>query len=282
MKGNDSKEKVVASINRYMGLANLSIIAVNPTAAEMQKLLGMEEEPKEPVYKEIKLKDNDGNEREVNKVRLVLRGINPVHVDTPDGKLAVINETITAMHDIFVSEQLVVSSTGKPKILNGVGNDTWQEIEALKANEKMGWFTKYEPLYQAREGEVELLQIFREFLNLGSKDECKFEDYKKIANGDVSELKKYVSKWSTTNAATFLLGVKEVEDKEYQAVYNKVFGRPSVKSTPEKFIKRLNEEYGEFKAVYPSDLKLRVYTRKLEVPDDNPANSTPATTSSWV
>lgn len=277
MKGNDSKEKVVASINRYMGLANLSIIAINPTAEEMQKLLGMEELPKEPQYKDIELKDDSSTDgkRLANKVRLVLRGKNQVKIDTTFQE-----ETITAMHDIFVSQRPVVSSTGKPKILNGLGVDTWQDLDTLRANERMKWFTKNEPLYQAREGEVELLKIFREYLNLSSKDECRFEDFNKIANGDVSELKKYISKWSG-NAATFLLGVKEVEDKEYQTVYTKCFGRPSVKSTPDKFVKALSEEYGEFKAVYPMDLKLTIYTKTMDAPDS--ANTEVAkSTSSWV
>jgi hypothetical protein len=280
MKGNDSKEKVLNSVTRYMGLANLSIVAINPTAAEIQKILGLEELPKEPKYTEIELPDENSEDgkRLVNKVRLILRGKNLVMNEGVDGKTTFTEEVITATHDVFVSNKLVFSKTGKPKILNGIGIDTWQDIESLKSNPNMDWFTKYEPLHQAMEGEVELLQIFREFLNLGSKDECRFDNYENIAKGDVSELKRYISKWPN-NALTVLLGVKVVDDKEYQVVYNKCFSRPSYKSASDKFIKALSEEYGEFKAIYSPDLKLRVYTKSLEVPDTE-SNST--STSSWV
>jgi hypothetical protein len=283
MKGNDSKEKVVASISRYMGIANLGIIAVNPTAEEIQKLLVLEELPKEPVYKDIKTKDRNDNEQLSNKVRLLLRGTNPILQETPDGKTAFVNEVVTATFDIFVSDREVVASTGAPRTLNALGVDTWQTVEKIEANEKMAWFSKHKPLYAAREGELELLKVFREFLNIGTRDECKFEDFKKIANGDVSELRRYITKWPQ-NAATFLLGVKESEDgeKEYQTVYGKCFSRPSVKNNTEKFIKALNEEYGDFKAIYPSDLKLKVYTKKLEIPDDNPATTATTSGNGWV
>lgn len=285
MKGNNSNEKVVSSINRYMGLANLAIIAINPTAEEMQKILGLDELPKEPQYKGIIVNKDKEDERQVNKVRLVLRGSNQVLQENPMGAMTATTEVITAIHDIFVSDTEVKSKSGKPRILNSLGVDTWQEIDVLMANDKMKWFTKNQPLYKSREGEIELLSIFREFLNLSTKDECAFKDYIKIANGEVAELKKYIAEWPK-NAATFLLGVRETEDgKEYQAIYNKCYGRPSVKSTPDKFVKALSEEYGEFKAVYPSDLKLRIYTKKIETPDNGNA-PTPAASGSngggWV
>lgn len=284
MKGNNSNDKVVSSINRYMGLANLAIIAVNPTSEEMQKLLGMDDLPKEPVYAGITVNKDKEDERQVNKIRLVLRGTNQVLQENALGTMTATTEIVTAMHDLFVSDTEVRSKTGKPRILNSLGVDTWQEIDVLEANEKMKWFTKNKPLYKSREGEIELLGIFKEFLNLSTKDECAFKDYTKIANGEVGELKKYITEWPK-NAATFLLGVREAEDgKEYQAIYNKCFGRPSVKSTPDKFVKALSEEYGEFKAVYSSDLKLRVYSKKIETPD-SPSTAAPAATSNgggWV
>lgn len=283
MKGNNSNDKVVSTINRYMGLANLAIIAINPTAEEMQKVLGLDELPKEPQYKDIVVNKDKEDERKVNKIRLVLRGSNNVYQENPAGGMTSTTEVITAIHDVFVSNDPVRSKTGKPRVLNSLGNNTWQAIDVLEANEKMKWFTKHTPLYESREGEIELLTIFREFLNLDNKTECKFKDYEKIANCEVAELKKYVTEWPK-NAATFLLGVREADDnKEYQAIYSKCYGRPSIKSTPDKFVKALSEEYGEFKAVYPSDLKLRVYSKKIETPDASSTTSAaPSGGGGWV
>jgi hypothetical protein len=289
MKGNDSREQVVGSVVRYMGLAILGIAAVNPSKEELMKLLSMEEEPKDTMYTYtgIKSKDAEGGEKETNKVRLWLRGENLVMTDKTDanGNPVIAKEVITVPYDVFCYPRPAISSKGSSLTLNSLGNSTWQSIEKIESNENMSWFSKHKPLREAMEGEAELIEFFRNFLNLGSRDEAGFENYKAIASGNVDELRKYVSRWGATNAVVVLLGAK-IDDKGdnkkvYQAVYQKLVSRPSIKNYKDLFVDALNKPYGEFKAEYPSNLKLQYYTSEAEKPDAAPA-TTPTVGGSWV
>lgn len=285
MKGNDSREQVVSSVVRYTGLAALGIAAINPTKEELVKLLGLTEDPKEAMYTYtgIKTKDADGNEKETNKVRLWLRGENLVLTDRTDanGNKVPAKETITVAYDVFVADRNAVSSKGTPLTINALGNTTYQSIEKIEANENMKWFSKHAPLREAKEGEGELVEFFRNFLNLKSTDEAGFADYSAIANGNVTELKKYVEKWKD-NKVVVLLGAKVDGDKIYQAVYTKLISRPSIKNLQELFTNNLNKPYQDFKAEYHPSLKLQYYVPKLDTPDAAPANDSAPATSAWI
>lgn len=280
MKGNDSREQVVSSIVRYTGLAALGIAAINPSKEELVKLLNLTEEPKETMYQYtgFKTKDDNGNERESNKVRIWLRGENTVLTDKTDaaGNKIPAKEVITVAYDVFVSDRDHVSSKGTPLTLNALGNSTYQSIEALNANENMKWFTKHGPLKQAKEGEAELIEFFRNFLNLKNSDEAGFADYSAIARGEVGELRKYASQWKD-NKVIMLLGAKVDGDKVYQALYTKLVLRPTIKNCTELFMQNLNKPYKDFKAEYHPSLKLQYYIPTAETPDAPSTASAPAT-----
>jgi len=282
MQGNNSNEQVLNTIMYYGGLANLKIIALNPTGEELRKILNVEDLKKEPEYINIMIKSTDGTEQAYNKIVFYLSNVLPVLTGKKNefGVPITENATILCRKEFLVAPRQDIASTGAMRTINNLGDNTWQSIEKLKANEKMNWFSKEEPLHHAFVGEALLLKFMREYLNLETKSSCTFANVEKIMNGDLSEIRASIKPWVATNMVTCLLGAKKDGEKVFQQVYGKCFSRPTVKNSVEKFRKALNEPYGDFDAIYPSDLVLSyIDTSEEDKPD---APSAAPSTKSWV
>lgn len=283
MQGHKSTEQTLNSVTYYGGLASLKIVAINPTGEEVKKILGIEELKKEPEYTNITIKNGNGVESTFNKITFYLSNDQTVITDKKNDMGVPIRakEKITVRLEFLVSDDWDIASTGTERTINSLGISTWQSIAKVKANENMVWFSKNEPLHQARKGEADLLTFMREYLNLGAKEECNFKDAVKLLGGDVTELKQIIKPWAATNEVVVLLGMVTKEDKSYQTVYGRCFSRPTAKTPATKFNKALNEDYGEFKTNYPKSLELS-YVIEAVTSDAPDSTTTPAVTSNWV
>lgn len=265
IKGNNSNEVVLTTIDQYTGLANLKVVAINPNKEELEKLLGLDEGKieKEPQYKDLDLQ-NDGNLQ--NKIVFHLESKTLVS-DKGVPKEAVIKTKI----EFLVAPKERVSQTGKTQLVNAVGNCSWGTEEVITSNPKMKWFCK-PPYHNAYVGEENLLKFVRNWLNLATNDECNFADAEKIMSGDVTELKGYLTRYPNNQVTVYLdIVEKEKDDKKtyYQTVYTKAFSRPTAKSPETIFANAFKEDYGSTKSPF-TGFELKVFYPKIEVdaPDE--------------
>jgi hypothetical protein len=288
IKGNDSKEVVVGSIVYYGGIADVRVVAINPDGETLKKVYNLDDLKEEPKYTDITFKNEEGIEETYNKIVFHVQGEQAVITNKKDmnGIAIRAKETIKTRIEFLVRDEFKIASTGSVLTINALGNSSYQSEEKMLANPKMAWFTKYTPMHQAKIGEVELLEFVRNWMNVGSKDICNFDNYALIAQGNVGELIA-MAKARPTNEVTVLLGAKESTDKDgkpvlYQTVYKKVFSRPTAKNKKDIFNKALNDNYGEFKALYPSNLELTYIEKETESDKPDAGLSAPASTNGWV
>jgi len=250
----NSSEKEVASggASLYVGIAAVKVIAVNPTLGELHALnINLKNEPN---YVGVSIGGD-----EYNKVVLWVQHENP---------------SFTTSIDFLIKPEPKVSQSGKAQWTNAIGQFAYAEN---KASEQYEWF-KDEGVRKAFVGEEKLIDFIKAFANVANGDNCAFDAPQKVANGDVTELKELVKQLSD-NKVRVLLGVK---DGKYQQVYDKHFGRLKPKRD-DVFIKRLNDDYGAFKAEYNASLELETYSPDLITPDaDTPMGVDQGTDDSWM
>lgn len=266
IKGNNSNEVVLKSIDQLTGLANLRVVAINPNKAELEKLLGLEEGKieKEPQYIGLDL-NNDGILK--NKIAFHLEG-KVLATQKDFTKKEVLLKTRV---EFIVADRERVSTTGKKQLINLYGAASWNTQDQVESNDKMKWFNK-PPFHNALEGEEILLVFLRNWLNLGGDDACNLADVHKVMAGDVTELRGYMKAYPT-NEVTVYLDVTEKNDKYYQNVYNKAFSRPTAKSPETIFANAFKEQYGEPKTPF-NGWEVKIFYPKANI--DTPDSETPA------
>ena len=251
---NDNNAQVLGGFSLYTGLAVMKVLAVNPTKEELE-VLGYK--PKEePKYTGIvfKQKNEDGSETEQHRNKVVF------YLGNGDVKVK---------YEILVAPEFDIAGTGSQRIINKFGQYTYSKtgIEGILANPKMSWFESTSAR-QAHIGEVAIIDLIKEWVNVANDGECSLDNISAIVNGDVSELKNYVSKFRETHEVITLLGVKKAEKdgktNYYQSVYARCFSRPSYTAYITKFMKSLSEQYGDFKDDYQGSLEYKKYEPKLE------------------
>ena len=203
----------------YAGAENFKVVAVNPTKAELEVLYGREINFDPEYIGTTKVSDSDG-EREVPQIRL-------------DFYLSNEEDTVTTKLQFYVGDTHHKSQTGKYKVINSFGRDTWLDQDAIKSKQvpdNMSWYSA-DGVKVAKRGEVELISFLVNLLNLPfnldkvsdvSEAYAKIDkdEWVKIFNGDVSLLRSVVG--STNNKVGVLLGVKTKGDgKLVQASYNR-------------------------------------------------------------
>ena len=236
---NSSETQVAGGggVKLYVGIAPVNVVAVNPSLSELNAIgVNLKNEPE---YRNV-----DINGEVYNKVVFWVKHYNP--------------EFATKV-EFLVQPQPRVSQSGKAQWVNNIGQFAFSDTKASEAYE---WF-KDEGVRKAFVGEEKLMSFIKAFANVANGDDCYFEGFQKISNGDVSEIRALVNQLQD-NKVRVLLGVK---DEKYQQVYDKHFGRIKPKRD-DLFIKSLNDDYGAFKAEYNKSLLLEEYSVSLISPDD--------------
>jgi|TARA_R100000458_G_scaffold40688_1_gene38294 hypothetical protein len=236
IKSNSSEQEVMGSgIKLYSGLTNMSVIAVNPTMAELHALdINVKTEPN--YFLEL-------NGTEYFKIVFWMK-----------------NSDLTTRLEILMTDQPRVSQSGKNQWINNIGQTTWSEQAPT-----YDWW-KTEGQRHAFGGEETLINFVKAWANVASGDDVSFETMPKMVKGDVTELKTLV-KLLNNNQARVLVGIK---DGKYQVVYTKHFGRVKPQRD-DLFVKNLNDEYGTFNAEFNTELNWGEFKPQLAVttPDED-------------
>ncbi len=193
----------------YVGAENFKVVSINPSKEELEALYDREINFDPEYIGETKVSDADG-ERDAKQIRL-------------DFYLANEDNSVTTKIQFYVADTHHKSQTGKFKVINSFGRDTWldqQAIQSKQVPDNMSWYSA-DGVKVAKRGEVELISFLVNLLNLPfnlDKVEDVSEAYAKISKeewakifaGDVTLLRNVVA--GTNNKIGVLLGVKTKGD----------------------------------------------------------------------
>lgn len=225
------KETTDVVIKRYIGVAPVKVLAVNPTKAEMEKIYGTDIE-NDPVY----VGKVDVNGQSYNNVRL------DFIVATDEEKTGV---SMTTKVAIFVREQYRYNrDMTKVQVIDKYGRTAWVTKEQAQnheipvyANSMPANIDKdYRPCYV---GEEDLTNFIKAYLNIPNvmkyvngtwvlvdnpQDcEARLDNIKDYFRGDFRELKDIMA-LQPNNKVKVLFGVRtNDEGHQYQAVYTNMF-----------------------------------------------------------
>ena len=229
-KAVESKEST--PVKRYVGVAPVKVLAVNPAKEELEKIYGTTLD-KEPEY--LGSREVDGKNVPFVRVDFI------VSTDEEKSGVAMITKA-----SFFVRNQFMMNRDAtKVKVVDKYARTAWVTQDEFKnrliptySNGPARIDKDYRMLYQ---GEEELLMFVKNYLGISDVDEyadgvwrmkANPEDYtagfNNIANwfkGDVSEVKAAIN-MMPNNYIKLLFGVRTTDDgKEYQDVFTRASQR---------------------------------------------------------
>lgn len=256
-KGQASSE--ATEIKKYIGVGSVSVLAVNPTKAQIKDLMGYEPQ-EEPVY--TGTQEIDGKSVNYARVDFIVKVDSEKHGIDYVGRMT-----------YFIRNQYRRGSqSGKYMVLDNYNNSAWATEDTIKSKAQVMYSNgpakligEYRPAYV---GEYELTNFIRQYLVIGSggetngfdyingswvektgdalKDcECSFtaDEIQKMFKGDFSAIKDAIA-LQPTNKVKVLFGVRTADDgKEYQDIYTNYVLRNSSTS-----VAKLQEKVEEAKA----------------------------------
>ena len=225
-KAVESKEST--PVKRYVGIAPVKVLAVNPTKAELEKLYNTTLD-KEPEY--LGSREVDGKNIPFVRVDFI--------VATDEAKSGI---AMTTKVSFFIGKQFEINSEGtKVKVVDKYARTAWVTQEEFK-NKLIPNYTNgparidrdYRMLYK---GEEDLLLFIKNYLGINDVDEyvdgtwrmrsnpedytAGFNEIEKWFKGDISEIKSAIS-MMPNNYVKLLFGVRTTDEgKEYQSVFTK-------------------------------------------------------------
>lgn len=272
-------------VKRYIGIAPVKILAVNPNKAEQEKIYNTTLE-KEPEY----VGNVNVNGNDVQNVRISFV------VETDPEKCNGID--ITSTVSFFIQNgPRVGSQSGKYQIIDKYGRTAWatrEDIDAKRipvySNGPANIDSDYRVAYA---GEEDLTNFLKAYLNIPNVDkwekgqivgkiehpedaEARLDNIADFFKGDFKSLKEIIS-YQPNNKVKVLFGVRTTDDgKEYQAVYTNMVLKNSVND-----YSRLDKDLQERKAngAYSSTTfevcPLKEYTINPTAVEDLPQGSVP-------
>lgn len=295
-KGTESKEG--NAVKRYIGVAPVFVLAVNPSKSELEKLYNTQLENDPEYLSEVEVGED---KHKVQNVRL------DFIVKTDAEKCGGIEFTTKASFFIR-NEYRYNKDQTKVQVIDKYGRTAWVTIEQAKAHEipvyKNGPANidkDYRPAYH---GEEELTKFIKAYLGISNvmkyvnntwvmvdnPEDCeaRLEDIAEYFKGNFKELRDVIA-LQPNNKVKILFGVKTTDDnKQYQAIYNQMF----LKNVTTDYSK-LDENLQERKAAgaYPTteftvcdlkeynvestDLSNSGASGDMPFPPDNDAGGTP-------
>ena len=229
-KGTETKE---FEVKRFIGVAPVRILAVNPNKAEMEKLFGREFE--EPQYTST-VEGKDG--KDVQSIRLNF-------VIQPDSNRTSV-DSLFNMSLFLRKEYIYNSEKTKVKVIDKYGRTAWVTFEQLKAHEipmnsngpaKID--SNYRPVYRGEEELIDFIKCYLGIPNVEKYDkrtgmwvlnsnlsecEAQFANIDAFFSGNVQELKETIA-YRPNNFVKVLFGVRESEGKTYQTFYTGRFAK---------------------------------------------------------
>jgi hypothetical protein len=251
IKANASSQGV--DFKRFVGVASFRVLGVNPSKKELEQFYG-NEQTNEPVYLKDKTDEKDDNKPYKQlRVSFLLQADREYEDGTPIKENANLAEPLKTMVSFFVDSRYFYNKDKtKVQVIDKYARTAWVTIEQCKNHQipvyKNGparLSTDYRPAYR---GEEELTSFMLNYLNATPIDaynrntgewienphpeDCEgtLEKIKDYFNGDISELKEYVS-LIPTNRVKLLVGVRtDDQGKQSQSVYTRLSMRNGAKS----------------------------------------------------
>lgn len=225
-KGSESTEG--ASIKRYIGVAPVYVIGVNPKKAELEKLYNTQLE-KDPEY--ITKVEKDGESIDTCRIDFIVKTTETCAV-----------EMTTKLSFFLRKEYQYNKDKSKVKIIDKYGRATWATVEEAKNKQipmqKNGPATNIDADYHmAYIGEEELISFIKTYLNLPNVSayvngawipndkvapedcEASFADINAFFKGNFKELADIIA-MQPKNKVKVLFGVRTTDDnKTFQTFY---------------------------------------------------------------
>ena len=216
----------------YTGFAPIQIVAVNPSAKELAKVLGIEEDKvKEPTY--------EGE----NGMRLDFW-----YVNHPDFKT-----DLRGKFSLWVNNDTRMSQAGKKQFIDNFTKTAWAEnlasLSETQSSLDPSRRLDMKSVREAKGGEETVYSLLKAYGNISPKEKpFVLDNWSSIAKGKGNELVDFFAHFNKANMGVkVLLGIK---DGKYQDVCTKVFLNVQGKVT-EYVTKQITGEYG-FKSFYGS------------------------------
>lgn len=278
-------------IKRYMGIGVCRVLAVNPTAKEIEQHMGFT--PKaEPVYL-----GEDQNGCKTARISMIVTTV-------PEDNNGI--ETTAFLTFNMTATTIVGSTSGKIQVMDEFGSDpAWGDAAVVEANKPIVYSDGRNPLkgayHKVCRGEVALTNFLRSFLGVPSAQnyvngtwvtktgeelnaaKLRLENIPNYFKGDFSEIKEAIA-LMPDNKVKLLFGVRtNDEGKEYQDVNSEVF--MSARSNSTKMMERTiteaktngryaNTEY-DFEPLHEYVVNPTDFTATEAPTSDLPFSSTP-------
>jgi len=281
-KGNESEVPVIKSRQLFCGVANWKVVALNPNEELREKLKITQN------IKEYTGKDRDDNVSTRLDFWLKLRGV-------PYPEEGLVKEDLKGMPllklSIFVADRELLSEAKNYSWINKIGQTTWADTaEKIANNPNMTKWYDATNLRKAIAGEDQLTQFLIALINVNTRlegTECRLVDPKKIAKGDLSEIKGYLKDWPN-NTIQCLLGVKKTDKGNFQDFYKDFFARSSSKTkTLETWSKKISDdrnglEAERYKDLKVTNLKFEQWEADTKINQGSEEGAAPATSSNSI
>lgn len=244
---------------KYIGVATVRVLAVNPTAKELSAIYGREVE-KEPEYIGTAEWEHPvtGEKKMVKSIRLDFI-LNNEELD------------LTTKMSFFFQQTPFISKDGKCQVIDKFGRTAWVTSEQFKNKEipvysngpariDAGYKTAYK-------NEESLIKFFRKLFGVPEVDTYKsdtgtwetiadtesalmsIDSWDKIFADDLSEIKSYLN-IAPDNKVKVLLGIRTKDGVEYQDVYNAEFMSNKARQIPKSLINSVEDS--QRNGMYPN------------------------------
>lgn len=292
VKISEYKEVEAVQVKNYIGLTKGSVVAINPTKAELEALGKKVND--EPVYTgTMQMKDLEGNDVNVPFVRFQMY----LKSEVEGLPLFRLSYTLFKNPDISSTEKVVfIDKYGNYKYVPITEKDSFNTKENSAMTRKDGAVILdgegkpriglFAGSRMAMRGEKELVDFIKEYLQV--KDVYQWNQDKNgfCVSDKLSDCENYISKeeiqqifsdytkWNTfkvikssmkTNKINFIVGNKTSDGKVYNEVLNKVKGTNRRKLYSDKEISDLTETYGRKNVVFTVE---PIHEMKMNTPEE--------------
>lgn len=278
-KGAESTEGNV--IKRYIGVAPVFVLAVNPNKEQLEKLYNTELENSPEYLSEIEVGEDKHKVPNARIDFIVKTNVDKCGID------------FTTKVSFFIrNEYWYNRDNTKVQVIDKYGRTAWVTVEQAK-NHEIPMYSNgpanidkdYRPCYR---GEEDLTNFLKAYLNIPnimkfvnkswvmvdnpSECEARLSDIANYFKGDFSELKEIIA-LQPTNKVKVLFGIKTTDDnKQYQTTYTHMFLKNNITD-----YSRLDKDVQERKANGSySNVEFNVVDLKeydVEATDFNTANT---------
>lgn len=229
-KGVETKEY---ETKRFIGVAPVRILAVNPNATQLKELYGRDFE--EPQYVST-VQNKEGKDIQSVRISFIVQ---------PDSNRCNIDSLLNV--SLFLRKEYMFNNDkSKVKVIDKYGRTAWVTVEQAKNHEIPVYSNgpakidaNYKPMYR---GEEELIDFVKCYLGIPNIDiydnksgmwvvnanpsncEAQFNNIDNFFTGNIKELQEVLS-YQPYNFIKVLFGVRESDGKTYQTAFTGKFAK---------------------------------------------------------